>query len=57
MYWFFVGGILHRVRTKNFLQSGYLMVPEGRFLFRDQPHSKLITLSYPIWRELFSLNF
>jgi hypothetical protein len=30
---------------------------EGKFLVSDQPHSKLITFSYLIRRELFSRNF
>jgi hypothetical protein len=35
----------------------YIKEPEGKFLVREQPHSKLITFSYLIRGELFSTNF
>jgi hypothetical protein len=34
----------------------YSGLPEGKFLVRDKPRSKLITFSYLIRRELFSTN-
>jgi hypothetical protein len=33
------------------------MISEGKFLVMDQPHSKLITFLYLIWRYLFSRKF
>jgi hypothetical protein len=34
-----------------------VLTQKGKFLFMDQPHLKVITFSYPIWKELFHGNF
>jgi hypothetical protein len=40
-----------------FLLNKNSFIVKGKFLVRDQPHSKLITLSYLIRRDLFQVIF